>query len=482
MVHTLCVIQLIHSRNYFDNNRQPFAITVAGTIFYIITNPEDVTKVYLNSSTLSFDVFLKNMMKSFGSSSSAIEKLFGAPCPESVGYHSCKNLAQLAHDFQVYQTQGENMMILCAQIKKSFERNLLLNDDFCASPYWLKCIEGDVDISLKKFTAKMFIDAGQLAYFGRSLFDLDPSLPLTLMKLDDLSWQLFYQYPSFLCREMNAAKDKILLSLQKFFEMPIEKRSDQAWFTQKLEKEYRILGFNDKEIAAQMTFVYWGQVSNFRERLSKLRLTSSRINTNVSKVCFWMIAHMIFTPDLVEIIRHETEAAIVDGVLDHDRLHNSCPRLNGVWLEALRLSAASSTLRFITEDTTIGGKVLRRGNTVMISARQLHFNRAVFGNDASQFDSTRFLSKTILQRSSSFRPFGGGVTLCPGRFLAKEMIVMFIAIFLHRFNIDLAMPQRFPKLEERKPAIGIITGDDDLLLRLRSRNNSQPLDNHPGIN
>ena len=185
-----------------------------------------------------------------------------------------------------------------------------------------------------------------------------------------------------------------------------------------------------------------------------------------------MIAHIVCIPNLVEIIRHETEAAIVDGVLDHDSLCNSCPRLNGIWLEVLRLSAASSTMRFITEDTTIGGKVLRRGNKVMISARQLHFDHAVFGNDVSQFDSTRFLCKSSLQRSSSFRPFGGGATLCPGRFLAKEMIMMFIAIFLHRFDVELAMPQRFPKLEETKPTIGIVTGNDDLLLRLRSWNNS----------
>ena len=171
---------------------------------------------------------------------------------------SCKNLAQLAHDFQVNQTQGKKLRILCNKIKDCFEKNLLLNDAFITSPYVSQFIEGDVVISLKKLTAKIFIDAGQKAYFGNSLFKIDPSLPLTLIQLDELSWQLFYQYPSFLCHEMNAAKEKILVSLEKYFQLPIEERSDQAWFTQRLETEYRMRGLSDKDIAAQMIFVYWG--------------------------------------------------------------------------------------------------------------------------------------------------------------------------------------------------------------------------------
>ena len=105
----------------------------------------------------------------------------------------------------------------------------------------------------------------------------------------------------------------------------------------------------------------------------------------------------------------------------------------------------------------------------MVSARQLHFDKAAFGRDGFKFEPQRFYKDPGLQRSPSFRPFGGGVTLCPGRHLAKHTVLTFISLALHRFDITLASPQPFPQFEERKPIVGIMMGDDDLLLRLQVR-------------
>lgn len=194
-----------------------------------------------------------------------------------------------------------------------------------------------------------------------------------------------------------------------------------------------------------------------------------RINTHVSKVCFWALAYIIQDPELLGLIRSETQPAFTGGKLNTQYVTESCLLLNSIWLETLRLAAVSSSVRYITDDTIIAGKTLKRGNKIMISARQLHFNEAVFGKDAFSFVPGRFANKKGLQRSPGFRPFGGGVTLCPGRHLAKHTVLTFIALALHRFDISLAMPQPFPRFEERKPIVGVMMGDDDLLLRLRQR-------------
>ena len=123
----------------------------------------------------------------------------------------------------------------------------------------------------------------------------------------------------------------------------------------------------------------------------------------------------------------------------------------------------------LTADTVVGGKLLRKGHKLMVSGRQLHIDSDVFGGHADQLDSARFAREPKLQRSRNFRPVGGGATLCPGRFLAKHMGLSFVALVLDRYDVCLAEPQAFPKCMESKPAIGIMSGDGGLKIRLRRR-------------
>lgn len=184
-----------------------------------------------------------------------------------------------------------------------------------------------------------------------------------------------------------------------------------------------------------------------------------------------MLTNMLFEPGLFQIVKDETKACFVDGKPDMKQLDENCPRLNGIWDETIRLSAYSSSVRYITDDTLIGGKILRKGNRVMIPNRQLHFNESVFGDRVKDFVSTRFVNNPGLTRNMSWRPFGGGVTMCPGRFIAKEAVTAFVAMIVQRFDIELAGRQEFPRLEDGNPVLGIMSskGGDDLLIRLTPR-------------
>ncbi|KAI9694925.1 MAG: hypothetical protein M1822_000542 [Bathelium mastoideum] len=294
--------------------------------------------------------------------------------------------------------------------------------------------------------------AGQRAYFGDALEKIDPGLPQALIELDGLSWQVFYQYPRPLRGRLNKVSQRVLDALQAYLAIPKEQRRSQAWFTAALEEAYRQTGLSSDDIASQMLFLYWG------------------INTNISKVGFWIISHILFRPELVQWIRDETKLAFGEtGKVNSEYIYHSCPKLNSLWLEALRVSAASTTIRTITRDTIVGGKLLKKGKKLLISARQLHFSSQEFGANVNGFDPTRFLKNPELHRSPAFRPFGGGFTECPGRFLAKYMVLNFVAIALHHFDLRLAAPQAFPKCQESKPSIGITAGDDDLYITFRRR-------------
>lgn len=134
-------------------------------------------------------------------------------------------------------------------------------------------------------------------------------------------------------------------------------------------------------------------------------------------------------------------------------------------------------IREVAAEVSIGGKTLKPGRTLLMPYKQLHFDPSVFGSNAAVFDARRFLTKKSLLRSTSWRPFGGAATHCPGRFLARREVYMFIATILCRFDMKLAAgtdggKPKFPKLDECIPSGGILSpiAGDDLILEVRPVN------------
>lgn len=201
------------------------------------------------------------------------------------------------------------------------------------------------------------------------------------------------------------------------------------------------------------------------------------------KVTFWILAYLVHDPPLLEAIRAETMPGVADDRPNVPYLTEQCSLLESVFLEVLRLKMSSSLMRYVTEETVIAGKTMRKGNTVMVPYRQLHYDEDVWGPNPSIFDPHRFLRDKGLARSPSYRPFGGGQHLCPGRFLARQAIFTFLALALSRLDIaldaaDCALEQpggecssRFPRTDESKPGLGTLgpVVGDVVMLRVKPR-------------
>jgi len=194
-----------------------------------------------------------------------------------------------------------------------------------------------------------------------------------------------------------------------------------------------------------------------------------------------MMAFILYDPSLLATLRQEISPTIADGSpgLEY-RLEQQCPRLKAVYHEVLRLTVSSATVRGILATTSVGEKVLKSGANILIPYRQLHLNPDVFGTNAQQFHPDRFLQNKNLAKNPSFRPFGGGKTYCPGRYLAEREILTFVALAIHRFEIDFAkgrgkreeglLPE-FPRLNTEKFCLGIMEPikGDDLILDVKNR-------------
>jgi cholesterol 7alpha-monooxygenase len=122
---------------------------------------------------------------------------------------------------------------------------------------------------------------------------------------------------------------------------------------------------------------------------------------------------------LYETIYTETApASNEDNTANVDHLVNHYPHLQSAWLEVLGVTNAASAARKVTAPTTIRTKLPKPGHKVLSPLRQLHFDAEVFP-DPETFDADLFYRNKSLERYPSYKPFGGGVTLCPGKNIAK---------------------------------------------------------------
>lgn len=190
-------------------------------------------------------------------------------------------------------------------------------------------------------------------------------------------------------------------------------------------------------------------------------------NANAFKICFWLLSYLLHRSVTLEAIRKETRASFINGELNIESLLR-CPLLDAAFNETLRLTSGASSARTVISPTQLGNKVLRKDTKLLMPYRQLHFQEKIFGPQVKLFRPERFLDNNDVGRSSEFKPFGGGITYCSGRFIAKREVMAFVALVLHQYDLELVdVTQPLPRLDEQKPALGVIEpvkGDDTIVV------------------
>lgn len=443
-----------YGREYLGNTHEPFTLTIAGERIYIVFAPDDVSAVYRNNTTLEFDTHVQDLFKSFDGSADGIRKLrmphhstgsqskdstvavdsdVAPPPQDSVGLH-------IRQSYKQQLQPGDKLDILEVNILQSLKKSF---DGIHA-----KCIsQGETTLSILQVTKATLLDTGTAALYGDQLVSVSPDFITHFSNFDTNSWMLLYHYPAPLARSCNVPKRKVLSAFTEFFSLPPSSRSNVAPFLQTIEAEQRKILLSNEDIASSAFIFYWA------------------INSNPWKLAFWVLSYILYDSQLQASIRAETKPAIGSdaGVLDLNHIVTQCPLLEAVFNETLRLVAASTSIRNVIAPTSIGSKLLLPGSRVLMPYRPMHFSTDIFGPDVDQFKPSRFLQNPGLSKHQGFRPWGGGSTFCPGRFLARREICAFVVTLLHRFNVEVLPGETFPRRDEVTPNLGIMEpmkGDD----------------------
>ncbi|KAK8559121.1 hypothetical protein V6N12_042404 [Hibiscus sabdariffa] len=109
--------------------------------------------------------------------------------------------------------------------------------------------------------------------------------------------------------------------------------------------------------------------------------------------------------------------------------------------ESLRLyPPAIATIRQVKSDAELESYKIPRGTELLIPILAVHHDQVIWGNDANEFNPTRFSEGVTraVKHPVGFIPFGLGVRTCIGQNLAILQAKLALSIILQRFNFRLA--------------------------------------------
>ena len=219
---------------------------------YVLTRANDVSEAYRNIKTLSFNVFVQEMLRTLGCTKFTIDELYRPLPADKAGFANpqAKPLAVLARDMHIQQLYpGEYLNSLGKDFDRYFDGHLK-SEVLRSCSYATPGPDNSVSVPLLEWCSDAFTCAGQVAYFGNRLDEIDPQFTSKFVHWDDISYQLQFQYPKWLSREMHRGKAELVKGMVQYLDTPQSKRTGDAWFVKAMENEMRALKLTTEEMSS----------------------------------------------------------------------------------------------------------------------------------------------------------------------------------------------------------------------------------------
>lgn len=314
---------------------------------------------------------------------------------------------------------------------------------------FLRCLQKELDkfearhatgdTSLYQWSETMIGTAATNSMMGPALLRDNPNF-LPFVSLAELGIVLFVnKVPRIFARKYFQARDHVLAAFANYFADEKNKEGSIPMVRQR-EIHLRAKGITTKDIAAYSYGPYAALLSN-------------AIPTS-----YRLLRHIIMRKDSVARLRAEIAPTFASGnsIATLEQLQyllTSCPLFRAFYDETLRLHTATSSHRTVVEDFSISGYTLKVGHNIICPSYIQHQLPEYFGKDPEEFDPDRFiepvLAKGMPADPKMVRAFGGGVTLCPGRFYANNLVLSYVASVLWRFDITFT-DERLASIVPRK--------------------------------
>lgn len=431
----------------FSPDSRPVSITLFGQRIYIVTGSKDVSAVY-RAKSLSFnDLILWGLGAVFNISQKGLDAVAYKPVED---YGS--SLSENSHGFyRDALKEGAALNEFTTSFLNCLHVELVKEDaKIDASPKGMK-------IRLQDWARTILGTASTIATMGPQILEEEPDLLKYNWQFDQDQVSFTIGLPRFLIRKQRANRDKLIRAFAKVYKDGETKQHDAIWWISGRQKMLAEAGMTSDYDVGASTLPVWNAL---------------QVNTNPA--AFWLLLHIITVPGLADHIRKSISPAFDSGgkVINLDLMVND-PVLRSALNETLRVYSSSISTRLVTEDTIISGYTFRKGGVVMCPVRPHHWDADIWGPDVEEFVPDRFIRESsnglIKGDAKLTRPFGGGTSLCPGRFFAPNEIISFVGTILLKYDIRLEAGESIPRPNLNVPSIAFSAPMNDVEVVIMKR-------------
>lgn len=401
------------AQEYFPDCK-PYSLLLFGRRVYIFTHNKDVSVVFRKSKALPFLPLIESLTGlAWDISSDGMNRLSEVD----------EQGDSLFRNSNVFHREalkvGPELDVLTLNFLHYLEKAL---DEFEAKQI------SDVT-SLNHWSKLILGTASTNAMMGPALLCEYPDLLSSVWLVEQAFLLFIYRIPRIFARKYYRARDRVLAAFTRYFKDAKNKQGSAPMVWER-ESQLRSKGISTRDIAAYSYSTY------------------AALLNNANPTAYWLLYHIFSHEDLLARLRIEVAPAFAAGnsitTLEQVQHLTSCPLLRASYDETLRLHTTSSSNRVVEEETDIGGYTLRAGIGVICPPYVQHHLPEYFGEDTDKFDPDRFirpvLAKGMTADPKMIRAFGGGVSLCPGRFFASNEVLSYAASVLWRFEITFQDP------------------------------------------
>lgn len=420
-----------------ERHGDAFTIHLLGRRMTFLLDPRDYPQVVKNGQALSFDPIAHEIStRAFGYQAIYSSGLTDEQIRETYARHLRPGtLGPLAE-----RTQQALAEVLTEQVAALSEGE-----------------GGWRELDLLRFIGRCMFMGGVMAMFGRGVVDDD--MYEAFVRFDRQFGPIVAGVPLRLLGSARRDRDALVAWLRPPW-------PDASAFIE--ERRALMLRYVDDEEAARVRFgILWAS------------------QANTAPAAFWALALLLEHPAALAAIRAELAGVITRDEKGRVRFDGATskhqPLLDSAVQESLRLCAGATTVRTVLQPVTLelhSGRrcALRPGDNVAVFPYLSHRDPEVF-EDPESFRFDRFYSERGAKQfhkggqrlGFALMPFGGGESMCPGRFLAQSEIRQVVTMLLADHELELVPGQRRPPLDLSRSGLGMLPPAQSLRVRIRPR-------------
>ncbi|VBB84294.1 Putative Cytochrome P450 E-class, group IV [Podospora comata] len=291
---------------------------------------------------------------------------------------------------------------------------------------------------------------------GKGILARWPKLIDWLWDFDKVAASLVWGLPRWMNRSALETRDSLRHACKQYIEEELAKGFD-------LEADHGnwepIMGST-----FQREMMRWMKQSGFStEAMGASTMVTMLFGTNANSipVTAWCLMEVIEDKSLLEAVREEVNTVLETDPDTGARTINmqkllALPLLQSIYVECIRLHVSMNVTREAIAPVKLGDFTLDKGSLIQACTEISHLDEEVWGDEdhpATEFWAARHLKyvdetdengnvKKVPQfsmagRQNDWFPYGGGISICPGRHFAKQEIMLTTAIIVARFDLEL---------------------------------------------